>query len=81
MSQSILASHFNRQEKSKEYDFVSPEQVFNLDTSVVSTRTATQGEAKEAMDSAAPRNAIDFDLSANAEHLDIVPVVFACGRV
>lgn len=64
-----------------EYLIISTEQVFNLEESGISTKTQARGKAKAAMDGHARQEAIDLEFRANADHLTLMPVVFACGMI
>lgn len=81
MSPTNLAMHYARLIKVyQEFNITSAAQVFNLDESGFSTRTAGRGRVKAVMRGKGRNNSIDLDWSRNAEHITLMPVVSADGR-
>lgn len=82
MSVTNLASFYARlKQVYREYNISSAEQVFNLDESGFSTRTAARARAKALMRSNGRNNSVELKWSANAEHATVMPVVSADGKV
>ncbi|PXF46856.1 Pogo transposable element with KRAB domain [Gracilariopsis chorda] len=81
MSPENLASHFARiVQVYKEYKINSPEQVFNIDESGFSVRTATRAHSKALFNSKGRSNSVELKWSGNAQHVTIMPVVSGDGR-
>ena len=82
MSPHNLAEHFARlQQLHKEFGITSGAQIFNLDESGFSTRTAFRARAKAAMDGQGCSDSTALKWAGNAAHVTIMPVVSADGTV
>ena len=82
MSPHNLAEHFARlQQLYKEFGIKSGAQIFNLDESGFSTRTAFRVRAKAAMERQGRSNSTELKWAGNAAHVTIMPVVSADGTV
>lgn len=81
MSPQNLAEHFARLAQAyKEYQICSPEQIFNIDESGFSVRTATHARSKALFNSKGRSNSTELKWTANAQHVTIMPVVSGDGR-
>ena len=82
MSPHNLAEHFARlQQLYKEYGITTGAQIFNLEESGFSTRTAFRARGKAAMDRQGRSNSTELKWAGNAAHVTIMPVVSADGTV
>lgn len=82
MSPENLAKHYARLAVVyKEYNISNAAQIFNLDESGCSVRTAHRSRAKALFNSAARTNSRELKWSGNAEHVTVMPVVSADGTV
>jgi len=80
MSAANLAKPFVRLEQVYEtFGITSPQQVFNLDESGFSSRTASRARAKAVMESRGHSNSVELKRSSNAEHVTLMPVFSADG--
>ena len=80
MNEDNLARHFARLHHIyKEYKSSDGQQVFNLDESGFSTRTASRARAKAVMETCGMSNAVGLKWSANAYHVTLMPVASADG--
>ena len=82
MSVQNMAEHFARlTQVYEEYGITSGAQVFNLDESGFSTRTAHRARAKAVCEKQGRSNAREMKCSKNADHVTIMPIVSADGRI
>ena len=82
MSPHNLAEHFARlQQLYKEFGIKSVAQIFNIDESGFSTRTAFRARAKAAMELQGRSNSTELKWAGNAAYVTIMPVVSADGTV
>ena len=82
MSPNNLAEHYARlRQVYKEFNITSGAQIFNLDESGFSTRTAFRARAKAAMETQGRNNSVEMKWSSNACHVTLMLVVSADGRV
>lgn len=82
LSQSVLAAHLARLKNIySTFGLTSPKQIFNMDESAVSTRSARRGKYKAALNASRRQNYITMKFSSIADHVTIMPVVSACGKV
>lgn len=78
MSPMNLASHFAGLEQAyKELKITTPEQIFNIDESGFSVRTASCAPSKALFYSRGHCNSLELKLNGNAQHVTIMPVVSA----
>ena len=77
-----LVEHFARlQQLYKEFQITSGAQIFNLDESGFSTRTAFRARPKAAIQSQGRSNSTELKWSSNAAHVTTMPVVSADGTL
>ena len=75
-----IAKHYARlQQAYDEYGIKSGEQIFNLDETGFSTKTAYRTRAKGVMEAKGRSNGTDLKWSANAYHVTLMPIVSADG--
>ena len=65
----------------KEFNITSGAQIFNLDESGFSTRTAFRARAKAGMETHGRNNSVEIKWSSNGSHVTLMPVVSADDRV
>lgn len=65
----------------KNFNIVSPKEVFNKDESGVSTGTAALGKEKAAMKAKGSSNSVELTFRANDEHATVTPVVSVDGQL
>lgn len=82
MSPHNLTEHFARlKQMNTESQVTSGAQIFNLDESGFSTRTAFRARAKAAMQSQGRGHSTELKWSSNASHVTIMPVFSADGTL
>lgn len=82
MSPENIAEHMVRIGKIyMHFNIKHSSQVFNLDESGVSVRSANRGRSKAIFSSGRRTNCVDLKWSGNAEHVTIMPVVAADGEI
>ena len=81
MSPTNIAEHYARlQQAYNEYGICSGAQIFNLDESGFSTKTAYRARAKGVMEASGRSNSIELKWSSNADHVTLMPIFSADGR-
>lgn len=82
MSPTIMATHFARlHHVYQKFNIVNPSQIFNIDESGFSVKSATRTRTKAVFDGNERPNALALKWAENADHTTIMPVVSADGSV